>query len=221
MALLLVAPARATAGELWIWERDFYVHRDVGEDYVRESLERANWRVQEKHGKGGVACPVELRIRELILFDGSTPGLIDRPGRVQPPSSHLRPGFYFHNGSPPAFAMVQQQLASFWVLRRKKNELVPLKRPAAGSQAWAIAHEWGHLAGLDHIYRQPRAQVDDPSTPEDERATSDDPCTLMSYDYGFPSPPKGGVKCRSGRRLEAWQCEAYKSGADRVEQTSD
>jgi hypothetical protein len=213
--LLLALPARA---ELWVWERDFYVHEDVDPDYVREALAIANRSLQRQNDPEDVGCPVELRIREIIRYGPRTPGMVDRPGRLRSPSQSSAPGFYFHNGVGPAFALKHNQLASFWVFKgqRRTPEGARAVR-SVNSQSWAISHEMGHLAGLNHILRPRRAEIDDPATPEDERNTSDAPCTLMSYDYGFPSPPKMGVKCKSGTRLEAWQCEAYKRGADRVE----
>ena len=222
-ALLLFLPMLSWAGsearaDLWVWERDFYVHRDVDEAYVRKALLGGNRSLQRKHNPGDVACPVELRVRNWIVYDGETPGMVDRPGALQPPSSHQHPGFYFHNGRGPAHARMHQQVASLWVFEPRKVD--PHGAPALrrdDMQAWAVAHEWGHLAGLAHILRPRRAEVDDPTTPEDERNTSDAPCTLMSYKYGFPSPPKMGVACKSGLRIEAWQCDAYKQGADRIE----
>lgn len=226
-ALLLFLPTLSWAGDgaradLWIWERDFYVHEDLDESYVRKSLAGANQLLQRKHDKADFPCPVELRVRNWIAYDGATPGMVERPRRLEPPSSHQRPGFYFHDGTPPAFAMTQQQIVSLWV--KSPGKLDPDGAPALrhhSSQAWAIAHEWGHLAGLSHIPRPRRTEVDDPSTEEDERETSDAPCTLMSYNYGFPSPPRMGVSCASARRIEAWQCDAYKRGADRVEQLAE
>ena len=224
-ALLLFLPMLSWAGgearaDLWVWERDFYVHRDVDEAYVRKVLDAANESLQRKHGDRDVACPVELRVRNWIVYDHETPGMVNRPGQLQAVSR--RPGFYFHNGGGPAFALRHQQIASLWVFEKRKvgpNGAPALRRDDL--QAWALAHEWGHLASLAHIFRPRRAEVDDPTTPEDERNTSDAPCTLMSYRYGFPSPPKMGVACRSGRQIEAWQCDAYKQGADRIERAPE
>ena len=208
--------------DLWVWERDIYVHRDVDEAYVRKALDLANQTLQRKHDKEDVACPVELRVRNWIVYDGQTPGMVDRPRRFQTPSRQRLPGFYFHNGTSPAFAQVRQQIASLWVFGPPRTGPAGALTPRRDRvQAWAIAHEWGHLAGLDHIPRPRRAEVDDPNTPDDERETSDAPCTLMSYNYGVPSPPKMGVRCRSERRIEAWQCDAYKRGADRVERVPE
>ena len=217
LAMLSWAGSEARA-DLWVWERDFYVHRSIDEAYVRKALEAGNQLLQRKNGDGDVACPVELRVRNWIVYDGETPGMVDRPGRLEAPSSHQRPGFYFHNGTPPAHARMHQQLVSLWVFAWWEVDADGAPRPRRDNQqAWAVAHEWGHLAGLAHIMRPRRAEVDDPNTPEDERETSDAPCTLMSYNYGFPSPPKMGVLCSGLSRLEAWQCDAYKKGADRIE----
>lgn len=222
LALALLGPSARSWADLWVWERDLYVHEDVDVDYARRALDGANRLLQRQHDPEDVACPIELRVKELIRYGADTPGMVDRPGRLKPPSLHPRPGFYFHNGTGPAFAMAQHQLASLWVFERPEKVASGRAPPVRDErqQAWAVAHEWGHLARLSHIMRPRRAEVDDPATPENESEISDAPCTLMSYFYGFPSPPRMGVRCKSGKRIEAWQCEAYKRGADRVERSA-
>ena len=216
-AALLASFPRAAGAELWIWERDFYVHASIPEDYVRGSLARANRYVQEQNDPEDTPCPVELRIRRLVRYDGRTAGMVERPESMQLPADPLRPGFYFHNGRSPSFTVAQAGAVSLWVYERKKDQAPSLRLER--TQGWSIAHEWGHAAGLAHIFRSPRAPLDDPATPENERKVSDQPCSLMSYNYGF-GPGQMGVSCQGASRLVGWQCEAYKKRADRFDENA-
>ncbi len=194
-ALVVLFPGQSPAGEPvfageHVWTQDYWIRDDLqlgSEAETRERfvelLRRATEIVQDKNRADDTPCPVRFAAGKISYYsigDPRFPGAGRKRGElVFPASQH---GVYISPGPGPSFA--SESKIHVWVEKAWNR--------VGRSAGWALAHEHGHLAGLQHL---------------DVRRGA--PCQLMSYG-------KFANGCGGGRILREFQCQAYKRMAQEV-----
>ncbi|MCP4005191.1 MAG: hypothetical protein GY725_13435 [bacterium] len=178
----------------YVWFLDYYLRDDLklGSDEetriaLSKLLQRATAILQDESRDGDVPCAVRLAAGEVSYYSVGDPRFprADRArGEIAFPGSF--PGVYLAPSPGPSFSLDSRIYV--WVKRRWSR--------LSTSAGWALAHEHGHMAGLQHL---------------DVRGGA--PCQLMSYG-------KLADGCRGMRIAVDFQCKAYRRAAQTIEGTT-
>jgi hypothetical protein len=184
-----------------VWWLDVYVEeRQLTPEWevrVAELLREASDLYRIKHHPLDVACDVELRAHSISVyrpgFNGWLEGAAPHRG-INPPMPFTRTRLYIVPGPGWAVGSAAENWAYAWVglwtgyPGASGTLLDPWGRP---SDAWAVAHELGHPARLEH---------------RDVLQAQD--CSLMAYDAMLQ------VDCpENGARLTQMDCDAIRRRA--------